>query len=149
MQIVAQLVKNPPSTQETWVLSLGWEDPMEKGKATHSSILAWGIPWGRRVGHDWTTFTFTHTILYKGLEVPQILIFVWVGGVLEQVPCGFWGKIVLRVFHVLDTHEQNCHDWIQEAYSSHGWFYSFEGYKKLELGQVNIACISFGQLFNE
>ena len=52
MQIVAQLVKNPPSTQETWVLSLGWEDPMEKGKATHSSVLAWGIPWGRRVGHD-------------------------------------------------------------------------------------------------
>ena len=45
--------------------------------------------------------------------------------------------------------EQNCHDWIQEAYRSHGWFYPFEGYKKLELGQVNIAWISFGQLFNE
>ena len=43
--LVAQLVKNPPAMQETWVQSLGWEDPLEKGKATHSSILAWRIPW--------------------------------------------------------------------------------------------------------
>ena len=43
--IVAQLVKNPPAIWETWVLSLDWEDPVEKGKATHSSILAWRIPW--------------------------------------------------------------------------------------------------------
>ena len=42
---VAQLVKNPPAMRETWVQSLGWEDPLEKGKATHSSILAWRIPW--------------------------------------------------------------------------------------------------------
>ena len=43
--LVAQLVKNPPAMWETWVCSLGWEDPLEKGKATHSSILAWRIPW--------------------------------------------------------------------------------------------------------
>ena len=43
--LVAQLVKNPPAMQETWVRSLGWEDPLEKGKANHSSILAWRIPW--------------------------------------------------------------------------------------------------------
>ena len=42
---MAQLVKNPPAMQETWVRSLGWEDPLEKGKATYSSILAWRIPW--------------------------------------------------------------------------------------------------------
>ena len=42
---VAQLVKNLPAMQETWVQSLGWKDPLEKGKATHSSILAWRIPW--------------------------------------------------------------------------------------------------------
>ena len=42
---VAQLGKNPPAMQETWVRSLGWEDPLEKGKATHSSILAWRTPW--------------------------------------------------------------------------------------------------------
>ena len=39
------MVTNPPAVQETWVQSLGWEDPPEKGKATHSSILAWRIPW--------------------------------------------------------------------------------------------------------
>ena len=41
----AQMVKNPPAMQETWVQPLGWEDPLEKGKATHSSILAWRISW--------------------------------------------------------------------------------------------------------
>ena len=44
-QIVAQLVKNPPVVQETWVPSLVWEDPLEKGTASYSSILAWRIPW--------------------------------------------------------------------------------------------------------
>ena len=43
--LVAQLVKNLPAMQETWVRSLGWEDPLEKGMATHSNILAWRIPW--------------------------------------------------------------------------------------------------------
>ena len=43
--LVAQLVKNPPAMWETRVQKLGWEDPLEKGKATHSSILAWRIPW--------------------------------------------------------------------------------------------------------
>ena len=43
--LVAHLVKNLPAMWETWVRSLGWEDPPEKGKATHSSILAWKIPW--------------------------------------------------------------------------------------------------------
>ena len=41
---VAQLAKNPPTIWEIWVQSLGWEDPLEKGKAIHSSILAWRIP---------------------------------------------------------------------------------------------------------
>ena len=61
--LVAQLVKSLPTMLETWVRSLGWEDPLEEGKATHSSILAWRIPWteepgglqsmgSQRVGHD-------------------------------------------------------------------------------------------------
>ena len=56
--LMAQLVKNLPAIPETWAQSLGWEDPLEKGKATHSSILAWRIPWtvesmlSQRVGHD-------------------------------------------------------------------------------------------------
>ena len=70
--LVAQLVKNLPAVQETWAHSLGWEDPLEKGMATHSSILAWRIPWreepgrlqsmgSQRVGHDWAT-SLTHFI---------------------------------------------------------------------------------------
>ena len=62
----AQLVKNPLAMQEIWVQSLGWEDPLEEGMATHSGILAWRITWteepgglqsmrSRRVGHDWAT----------------------------------------------------------------------------------------------
>ena len=61
--LVAQMVKNLPAVQETWVQSLGWEDPLEKEKATHFSILAWKISWteepgglqftgSQRVGHD-------------------------------------------------------------------------------------------------
>ena len=48
--LVAQLVKNLPAMWETWVQSVGWEDPLEKGKATHSSILAWRIPWTEEPG---------------------------------------------------------------------------------------------------
>ena len=58
-----QMVKNPLAMQETWVQSLGWEDPLEKRKATHSSTMAWRIPWteepdrvqymgSQKVGHD-------------------------------------------------------------------------------------------------
>ena len=56
--LVAQLIKNPPAMWETWVQALGRENPLEKGKATHSSILAWRIPWTvksmgwQRVRHD-------------------------------------------------------------------------------------------------
>ena len=61
--LMTQLVKNLPAMSETWVRSLGWEDPLEEGIATHSSILAWRIPWTeeagglqstgwQRVGHD-------------------------------------------------------------------------------------------------
>ena len=58
LPVVAQLVKNPPAMQDTWVQSLGQEDPPEKGKATHSSIPAWRTPWTvlsmgwQRVRHD-------------------------------------------------------------------------------------------------
>ena len=65
--LLAQLIKNPPAMRETCVQSLGWEDPLEKGNATHSSILAWRIPWAvqsmrsQRVRQDWATFTVTKT----------------------------------------------------------------------------------------
>ena len=50
VSLVAQKIKNLPAMQETWVQSLGWEDPLEKGTATHSSILAWRIPWTEKPG---------------------------------------------------------------------------------------------------
>ena len=45
VSLVAQLIENPPAMWETWVRSLGWEDPLEKRKATHASTLAWRILW--------------------------------------------------------------------------------------------------------
>ena len=63
--LVAQLVKNLSAMRESWVQSLGYEDPLEKGKATHSSILAWGMLWtiqsmgSQKVGHDCVVFIFT------------------------------------------------------------------------------------------
>ena len=47
---MVQKVKNLPAVQETWVRSLGWEDPLEEGMATHSSVLAWKIPWTEKPG---------------------------------------------------------------------------------------------------
>ena len=79
--LVAQMVKNLPAMQETWVWSLGQEDPLEKEMATNFSILAWRIPWteepgglpsmeSQRVGHDWVTNTF---IFFPRLTVTKIL----------------------------------------------------------------------------
>ena len=48
--LVSQKVMNPPAMREIWVLSLGWEDPLEEGMITHSSILAWRIPWTEEPG---------------------------------------------------------------------------------------------------
>ena len=50
ISLVNQKLKNPPAMQKTWVRSLGWEDPLEKGMATRSSILAWRIPWTEESG---------------------------------------------------------------------------------------------------
>ena len=85
--LVAQLVKNLPAMREIWVWSLSWEDPLEKGKATHSSILAWRIPWtiqsckeSQRVGHNWETFTFNWiTVLSKtnNLEISKQKSLIW------------------------------------------------------------------------
>ena len=75
--LVVQLVKNPPAMRKTWAKSLGWEDPLEEGMSTHSSVLAWRIPWteepgglqsmgSQRVRHDRAT---KHNSLHKGRAV--------------------------------------------------------------------------------
>ena len=79
------MVKNPPAIRETWVRSLGWEDTLEKGMVTHSSMLAWRIPWtekpgglqsmgSKRVGHDSHTHTHTHTHTYTYMLNPDVLL---------------------------------------------------------------------------
>ena len=50
LSLVAETVKNLPAMRETWVQSLGWEDPLEEGMATHSSVLVWRIPWTEQPG---------------------------------------------------------------------------------------------------
>ena len=49
-RLLAQMVNNPPAVQETWVLSLGYDDPLEEGMTTHSGVLAWRIPWTEEPG---------------------------------------------------------------------------------------------------
>ena len=82
---MAQLVKNLPAMQETWVRSLGWEGPLEKGKAPHSCILAWRIPWTEEPGgatvhgvaKNWTRLRDTfirHSIVYMLLFIDYGLI---------------------------------------------------------------------------
>ena len=67
---MAQLVKNPPAMWETWVRSLGWEDPLDKGKATHSSILAWRIPLKSR---DITLSTKARLVKARLLVFPVVM----------------------------------------------------------------------------
>ena len=91
--LVVQIVKNPPAMKETWVQSQGREDPLEKGMATHSSILTSRIPWTeepeglqsmglQRVRHGWMTNTFNITVykmqlLYKYIQLSLMLWFFW------------------------------------------------------------------------
>ena len=92
--LVAQMVKNPLAMQETWLQSLGQGDPLEKGMETHSSILAWRIPWtkepgrlqsmgSQRVGHDWATNITTNNylakvwgLLFKILKISPLYCFI-------------------------------------------------------------------------
>ena len=107
--LVAQKVKRLPAMQETWVRSLGQEDPLEGEMATHSSTLAGRIPWteepgglqstgSQRAGHDWETslsFSFTfyssrapssHLILFSGAQWEESLVSeMWAGGMRLQI----------------------------------------------------------------
>ena len=71
---VAQLVENLPTMWETWVQSLGWEDSLEKGMATHSSLLAWRIPWRNPWGlkQSDTTERLSLSLFTPHLEIPKL-----------------------------------------------------------------------------
>ena len=87
--LVAQWLKNLPTVQETWVWSMGWEDPLEAGMATHSSILAWEVPWTeepgklqsmelQRVRLDWVTkHTLQVTCIHITLREAIATVFCW------------------------------------------------------------------------
>ena len=97
---VAQLVKNPPVMLETWVQSLGWDEPLEKGKATQSSILAWRIPstvqsmGSQRVRQNWATFTslLLETTLLLFLSLILTILSTW----NQTVIC----LVVIGLFHL-------------------------------------------------
>ena len=79
--LVAQMVKHLPTVRETWVRSLGWEDPLEKEMATHSSTLAWKIPWTEersrlqsRVAKSWTRLSDFTSSLQTMVEVMKIMV---------------------------------------------------------------------------
>ena len=82
VSLVAQMVKNLPVIQETLISSLGWEDPLDKGMATHSRTLAWRTPWveesgglqsmeSLRVGHTWVTNTHFFTLYFQRKMTPS------------------------------------------------------------------------------
>ena len=108
--LVTQMVKNLPVKQETWVQSLSQKDAMEKGMATHPSILAWIIPCtekpGRleymglqRTGHDWLTLPFPGTlviwikiVMHRIKAIFKLRAWVGSGGGETRVPCALQGK---------------------------------------------------------
>ena len=115
--LVAQTVKNLPAMQETWIWSLGWEDPLEEGMATHSSILVWKIPWTeepgglqstglQRVGHDWVTQHSTALERYLGKHclfpethsttAPEVC--AWIIDVLRRETGGWGGEMLSWIF---------------------------------------------------
>ena len=101
--LVAQTIKNPPAMQETYVLSLGWEDPLEEGMATHSSILAWRILMDRgacrlqstgsqRVRLDWATIAHTHLrihilILLAFSKLIYLLMLLYLKNQVQGIRC--------------------------------------------------------------
>ena len=111
--LVAQTVKNLSAMQETQVWSLGWEDPLQTGIATHSSILAWRIPWteepgwpqcmgSQRVRHNWVTISLslshTHTHTHTMSEGQQV---IWADSLSGHTPTEQWDEAVTSVwFHL-------------------------------------------------
>ena len=106
--LVVQLGKNLPAMRETWVWSLGWEDPLEKGKAPHTNILAWRIPWtvesmeSWRAGHNWAIFQKKkRTEIFGG----EKQIFISIHGKDHMISPPLWMKNEYTIF--LNKRHQN------------------------------------------
>ena len=113
--LVAQTVKNLPAIWETWVRSLGWKDPLEKGMATHSSILAWRIQWtqepgglqsmgSQRVRHDWATKHITDCIIWPNERTVSedrhrdCCVMIWWKSLLGSNGSGFYFTILFPLW---------------------------------------------------
>ena len=94
--LVAQTLKNPPTMQETWVWSLGWKDPLKKGMATHSSILAWRIPRREDILLWHCLFIPSNKLPWSETVIKQPHNFIW-------LPCGF-SLVVSGLRHTQDLH---------------------------------------------
>ena len=111
--LVAQLVKNLPAMWKTWVRPLGWEDPLEKGKATHSSILAWRIPWTvhrvakSQIGLSDSPFTFHFHALEKEMATHSSVLAWRILGMGE--PGGLPSMGSQRVGHDRATKHSTAH----------------------------------------
>ena len=104
--LMAQTVKTPPAMQEAWVQSLGWEDPLEEGMATHSSILAGESPWTEELGglqpmgsqrlrHDWVTKNSTCLLQTFSLWLP--------GVAKSRTRLSDWSDLTMRLHMVTNT----------------------------------------------
>ena len=121
--LVAQMVKNLPAMQETWVWSLGQEDPLEEGMATHSSTLTWKILWTeepgglqsmglQRVGHDWAA-EHTHTSHFISSKTFIFIHFSISKLEMHLIMCNFFSFLVVHmivVYIIIDTLDSMKYD---------------------------------------
>ena len=77
ISLVAQMIKNPPEMRETWIRSLGWEDPLKEGMATHSSTLAWSIPMDRSLA-DYASWGHNESDTTEQLSTAHV--YLWIPG---------------------------------------------------------------------
>ena len=101
--LVDHLVKNLLRTQETWVQSFSWKDPLEKGKATHSSILAWKIPWGCKEVDMLSDFHFSIMVYYRILNIVSLFHYGLLQGIEHSSPCYTVGLYCLSTLYIYSS----------------------------------------------
>ena len=130
--LIAVLVKNPPAMQETWVRSVGWEDPLEKGKATHSSVLAWRIPGmgepgglpslgSHRGGHDWSDLAAAAAAVQEKVRLAVINSF---DSLMMNLKKAQW--IVLDILKDMCRPGVLGESWSESSFQRNWWFLGLE-----------------------
>ena len=119
---------------ETWVRSLGWEDPVEKGTATHSSILAWRIPWtvspmgSQRVGHNWATFTFSiYRYIYIHILHMYMYLYIYTYtyiSIYTHTHTYIYIHTIYGIKYIVEARTRSIHTFL----SYFSWFWYFNNY---------------------